>query len=210
LLYRPKGAKALDYHYTWEFARHFDPLIGWLHRRGLFDFYVHIPVMTALAIALFVWAFLRVRRIGYLGAQKRFPRFFWHSIYFSICWMAMASFGVGLKTMIVEELDYQERKWFEPYLAPSHLYISSVAFAYIFLIVKSKSSYYDLLWTFYIQVGLIAGYIVACYRMLHEDIEGATGGALLILFFAVCNYDLIRRARRILSANIPAQSRVSA
>lgn len=166
--------------------------------------------MTALAIALFVWASARVRRFGYLGAQKRLHRLFWYSIYFSICWVAMASFGVGLKTMIVEELDYQERKWFEPYLAPSHLYISSVALAYIFLIVKSKSSYYDLLWIFYIQVGLIAGSVVACYRMLYEDIEGATGGALLMLFFAVCNYDLIRRARRILSASISAQSRVSA
>jgi hypothetical protein len=210
LLYRPEGVKALDYHYTWEFARHFDPLIGWLHRRGLFDFYIHIPVMTALAIALFGWTSARVRRTGYLGSKKRLPRFFWHSIYFSICWVAMASFGVGLKTMIVEELDYQERKWFEPYLAPSHLYISSVAFAYLFLIARSKSSYYDLLTAFYIQVGLIAGSVVACYRILYEDIEGAAGGALLMLFFAVCNYDLIRRVRRILPASISAQSRVSA
>ncbi|HSE98618.1 MAG TPA: hypothetical protein VLD57_10175 [Blastocatellia bacterium] len=200
----------MDYHYTWEFARHFEPLIGWLHRRGLFNFYVHIPVETALAIALYIWVRARVRRTGYLDSRKRFSRFFWHSIYFSICWIAMASFGVGLKTMIVEELDYQERKWFEPYLSPSHLYISSVAFAYLFLITKSKSSYYDLLCALYIQIGLIAGSVVACYRMLNEDIEGATGGALLLLFFAVCNYDLIRRARRILSVNVSARSSVPA
>jgi len=205
--YRPKGAKALDYHYTWEFARHFDPIVGWLHRKGLFNFYVHVPAATALAIGLFAWVSARVRRLNYFGPQKRLTRFFWYSIYFSVCWIATAAFGVGLKTMIVEELDYQERKWFEPYLAPSHLYISSVAFAYLFLISKSKSSYYDLLLAFYIQVGLMAGYVVASYRMLNEDVEGAAGGALLILFFGACNYDLVRRVRRIISASISTQSR---
>lgn len=210
MLYRPEGVKALDYHYTWEFARHFEPLIGWLYRSGFFNFYVHISVETVLAVVLFAWVFARVQRTGYLGSQKGYTRLFWHSIYFSICWVAMAAFGVGLKTMIVEELDYQERKWFEPYLAPSHLYISSVAFAYLLMVTRRKSNYFDLVWALYIQVGLLAGYVVAGYRVLNEDIEGATGGALLLLFFAACNYDLIRRVRRILLVSISGQSRMAA
>ena len=195
-MFDPTGS-VMDYHYTWQFAKYFEPVIGWLHRNGLFNFYVHVTAETALAILLFLWVFSRVKR--QLDSQSRFKKFFWYSIYFSTCWVATASFGVGLKTMIVEELDYQERKWFEPYLAPAHLYISSAAFAYIAFVTKTKQSYYSLLLALYVQIALVAGYFVAAYRMAYEDIEGAIGGALLFLFFAVCNYDLISKAQRILS-----------
>jgi len=190
----------MDYHYTWQCAKHFEPIIGWLHRNGLFNFYVHVTAETALAILLFLWVFLIMKR--QIVLQSGFNKSFWYSIYFSTCWVATASFGVGLKTMIVEELDYQERKWFEPYLAPSHLYISSAAFAYIAFVTKAKQSHYGLFLALYVQIALVAGYIVAAYRMAYEDIEGVLGGVLLFLFFAVCNYDLISKTHRILSKRL--------
>lgn len=196
----------MDYHHTWELAKYFEPLIGWLHRTGLFSFYIYVPFMSALGVGLFLWVRRRVRATRYLAAESSFKRFFWHSVYFSISWVATSTFGVALKTMIVEQLDYQERKWFEHYLAPTHLYISSAAVAYLLLVSRSKRNYYDLALFLYIQVALLAGYAVAGYRVVNEDIEGAIGGALLVLFFLVCNYDLVSRLRKSLPAGISARS----
>src|SRR5712691_676726 len=200
----------MNYHYTWAFGRHFDFIVGWLHRVNFFYFYFYVPLITILAICLFLWVFARVRRTNYLADQSRLSRFFWYGIYFSFIWIAVGGFFVAVKMMIVEELDYQERKWFEPYLSPGHFYISSVCFAYLAFILKQKLSYYDLILAFYIQVGLLIGFGVASYRVLHEDIEGATGGVILLIFLAACNYDLIRRVRRNFPAGIPGRRKVTA
>jgi hypothetical protein len=109
--------------------------------------------------------------------------------------MAMNSLAVAFKTMIVEELVYQERKWFEPYLPGIHFYITSACLAYIALVVRSRSHSYDLLLAFYLQVALLVGFVTAGYRALNEDIEGAIGGVILLVFFGVCNYDLFMRVR---------------
>lgn len=162
--------------------------------------------MSALGVALFIWIRRKVRRTGYLAGQSAYIRLFWYSVYLSVSWIATSTFGVALKTMIVEELDYQERKWFEPYLAPTHLYISSAALAYLILISRSKRTYYDLALFLYIQIALLAGYAVAGYRVANEDVEGAFGGVLLVLFFLVCNYDLISRVRKSLQAGISVRT----
>ncbi|CAN5772397.1 hypothetical protein BH18ACI4_BH18ACI4_00300 [soil metagenome] len=199
----------MNYHYTWEFGRHFDFIVGWLHRVNFFYFYFYIPLITVLAIVLFLWVFARVRRTNYLAKQRRFSRFFWYSIYSIFCWMVFGAFFVALKMMIVEELDYQERKWFEAYLTPVHLYISSVCVAYLAFIIKSKLRYYDLLLALYVQIALLAGYAVASYRVLNEGIEGAIGGVILLLFFAACNYDLFRRVRTNFLLSVPVRTEVS-
>ncbi|HKZ79896.1 MAG TPA: hypothetical protein VJ124_16605 [Pyrinomonadaceae bacterium] len=195
----------MNYHYTWEFGRHFDFIVGWLHRVNFFYFYFYVPLITLLAIALFCWVLIRVRRTGYLTGQSRLARFLWYSVHSIFCWIAVGAFAVAIKMLIVEELDYQERKWFEAYLTPGHLYISSAAFAYLAFIVKSKPTYFNLLLALYVQVALIAGYGVASYRVLNEDIEGALGGVVMLLFFAVCNYDLFKRVRSQFFVAIPAQ-----
>ncbi len=114
----------------------------------------------------------------------------------------MNSLAVAFKTMIVEELVYQERKWFEPYLPGIHFYITSACLVYIALIVRSRFHFWDLLLTLYLQVALLVGFVVAGYRALNEDIEGAIGGVILVLFFAVCNYDLFMRTRRDFSPSV--------
>jgi hypothetical protein len=185
----------VEFHYTWEFARHFGPLLGWLHRSGFFNAYIFLPVMTLPAMALYIWVFIRLKRNNSIRTTIKTLRFLWQFFYFYICWMAMNSLAVGFKTMIVEELVYQERKWFEPYLPGIHFYITSACLAYIALIVRSRPHYYDLLLAIYLQVALVVGIIVAGYRALNEDIEGAIGGVILLIFFVVCNYDLIMRSR---------------
>lgn len=185
----------MEFHYTWEFARHFAPLLGWLHRSGFFNAYIFLPVMTLPAIALYVWVFIRLRRNNSIRTTRKSLRLLWQFFYFYICWMAMNSLAVAFKTMIVEELVYQERKWFEPYLPGIHFYITSACLAYIPLIVRSRPHYYDLPLGIYLQVALIVGIIVAGYRTLNEDIEGAIGGVILLIFFVVCNYDLFMRLR---------------
>lgn len=199
----------MNYHYTWEFGRHFDFILGWLHRVNFFYFYFYVPLITVLALVLFLWVFARVRQTNYLADQRKFSRFFWYSVYSIFCWMTFGAFFVALKMTIVEELDYQERKWFEAYLTPAHLYISSACVAYLAFIIKSNLRNHDLFLAFYVQIALLLGYAVASYRVLNEDFEGAIGGVILLLFFAAANYDLFRRVRTNFQS-IPARTAVSA
>ncbi len=200
----------MDYHYTWEMARYFEPLVGWLRHSGFFSFYVHLPVDSALGIGLFVWVYRRIRHSASVEVLKGTRQTLWYALYASVSWLTLASFGVGLKTMIVEELDYQERKWFEPYLAPGHLYITTACLAYLLFIVRAKTSYLDRFLALYVQVALMAGYVVSLYRLFGEDVEGAVGGGLLFLFFAACNYDLLKRLRQQFSGGVSKVAEVPA
>lgn len=186
----------MEFHYTWQFGRHFAPLLRLLRESGFFEAPVYMSVMIIPAGALFVWVFNKVRRNNTLRAKTRGARFLWYFFYLFTCWLAMTSLAVAFKTMIVEELDYQQRQWFEPYLPGIHFLITSAGLAYIALIAKSKLHFYDLLLVFYLQAALIAGYWAAGYRALNEDFGGAIGGVILLILFAVCNYDLIVRCRR--------------
>ena len=186
----------MDIHYTWSFAAYLHLVLRWLHEIGFFNFYVYFPLLSAVGVALYVWMFVRVRRNGAYADSSRAGQCFWHVILLSVSWLASASFFVAFKLMIVEELDYQERKWFEWTLAPSHLYIASLAVAYLWLVAKNRSSALDLWSALYLQIGLLAGYAVATYRVFNEAVEGASGGASLFLFFAAINYDLVQRMRR--------------
>ncbi len=55
----------------------------------------------------------------------------WLAAYFGLCFLATNGLAVGLKTLIVEELDYPARVWFEAYVGPLHFYIVAVALAYL-------------------------------------------------------------------------------
>lgn len=193
----------MDFHLTTEFARYFLPLLRWGHQSHFFDFYIYLPIVTVPAIASFLAVRRRVIQHHSLRARGRTLRLCWYGLYFYISWMAWTTFAVALKTMIVEELDYQERKWFEPYLPAIHFYVSSASFAYILLVTRSKFKALDWFLSLYLQVALIAGMGVAGYRALYEDIEGALGGVLLLMLFAVCNYDLLKRMRSSLAERIP-------
>jgi hypothetical protein len=192
-----------DIHYTWSFGKYFGPILRPLHDSGFFFAAVFLPVMTVPSIILFIWVMRRIRQNDTLAGSAGFARFLWYSFYFYISWMALNSLAVAFKTMIVEELVYQERKWFEPYLPGIHFYITSACLAYLALVIKSRYRSSDLLLAIYVQVSLLAGYATAGYRALNEDRDGAIGGVLLLVFFAVCNYDIIKRLRRGYSSSAP-------
>jgi hypothetical protein len=200
----------MEYHYTWEFAAYFEPIVGWLHRIGFFSFYVHFPVDSLLGTILFLFIYRRLRQDHVLQAMSRSGRRLWLSVYYGVSWLTLTSLGVGLKTMIIEELDYQERQWFEPYIAPGHLYICSVCIVYLVFLLKSKQRAFDWLLAGYIQVALIVGYIVGVRRIMGEDIEGASSGVFLALFFIACNYDVIRRLHGRFSMRLPLQAEMPA
>jgi hypothetical protein len=199
-----------DIHYTWTFARHFGPILQPLHDSGFFFAPVFLTVMTIPSIVLFIWVFKKIRKNNTLGAMSRSVRLLWYSFYFFIAWMALNSLAVAFKTMIVEELVYQERKWFEPYLPGIHFYITSACLVYLVLIVKAKYHFYDLLLALYLQIALLAGFATAASRALNEDRDGSIGGIILLIFFAVCNFDLLRRLRGSFSVAVPVRNRVEA
>jgi hypothetical protein len=189
----------MEFHYTWQFGRHFAPLLRFLREIGFFEAPVYMTAMSVPAAPLFVCVFRSVRRRG-PTAGGRAARFLRYGLYLFMCWLAMTSLAVAFKTMIVEELDYQQRQWFEPYLPGIHFYVTSACLAHVALVAQSKLRVYHLLLVLYTQVALLAGYAVAGYRALSEDFAGAAGGVVLFAFFAACNYDLIARARRGFSA----------
>ncbi len=200
----------MHFHYTWEFARHFYPVLRWGHESGFFNFYIYLPIMTVPAIALFWWVYSRARRNNAVTGESSVRRFSWYALYFYVSWMACSTFAVAFKTMIVEELVYQERKWFEPYLPGIHFVVAGASLAYLALVTQPKfRSFYWFLYA-YLQVALIAGFAVAGYRATHEDFEGALGGVILLLLFAVCNYDVLKRLRNSFSSGIPIQVRATA
>ncbi|HWS55128.1 MAG TPA: carboxypeptidase regulatory-like domain-containing protein [Pyrinomonadaceae bacterium] len=185
----------MEFHYTWQGGRHFAPLLRPLRQGGFFEAPVYMTLMTALSVVLFLFVLRALRRRGAAAPEGR-SRPLWYALYFYVCWLASVSLAVAFKTMIVEELDYAERQWFEPYLPAIHFYVTSACLAYLALVVRPAALPRDLPLAVYVQAALLAGYGLAAYRVAHEELEGAAGGALLFATFAACNYDLGRRLRR--------------
>ena len=71
---------------------------------GFFEWYVYIPAMTALAIGLFLILVGMTERNGTFTGRPR--RVLWLAAWFGLCFLATNGLAVGLKTLIVEELDY--------------------------------------------------------------------------------------------------------
>ena len=97
------------------------PMLLWMRDIGFFEWYVYIPVMTASAVGLFLIVVRTTDRNGTFSDRPR--RAIWLAAYFGLCFLATNGLAVGLKTLIVEELDYTTRVWFEAYprtVAPLH------------------------------------------------------------------------------------------
>jgi hypothetical protein len=199
-------------HQTVTFAnalgRHLAPVLLRVRATGFFEAPVYMTVMTALSIPLFIWLKNRLEGNGTLTATR--PRALWLVAYYALCFFGTNVFAVGFKTLIVEEMDYESRVWFEPYVGPLHFYIFSVVVAYVALLVSARRTAIDALLGLYVQTGLIGGYAAAVYRIANEpfsivDPTTGLGGVVLGACFAVYNFDLYRRfiARSYLEAAQP-------
>lgn len=172
------------------------PLLLWLRGLGLFEWYVYVPAMTAAAVGLHLGLVRTLDRNGTFDGRRR--RRFWLAAYYGLCFLVTNGVAVGLKTLIVEELDYPSRVWFEAWVGPLHFCIAAVALAYLVLLARNRSDPLDRALGLFIQIGLIAGYAVGVFRVFNEPISLANptaglSGFVLCAYFALYNYDLYRR-----------------
>ncbi len=172
------------------------PFLLWMRDTGFFEWYVYIPVMTALAVGLFLILVRATERNGTFSDRPR--RALWLAAYFGLCFLATNGLAVGLKTLVVEELDYPTRVWFEAYLGPLHFYIVAVALSYLALIARNTTAAVDWGLGLFVQLGLLAGYAVGVFRLLNEPMSLAAptmglSGVIMCGAFALYNFDLYQR-----------------
>ena len=172
------------------------PFLLGLRALGFFEWYVYVPVMTGLSIWLFRGLARTLDGNGTFAADRRRP--VWLAAYFGLCFLVTNGLAVGFKTLIVEELDYPTRVWFEAYVGPLHFYIVAVALAYLVLVARNRAAALDRGLGLFVQIGLLAGYSVGVFRVLNEPISAANptaglSGFILCAWFALYNYDLYRR-----------------
>jgi hypothetical protein len=185
--------------YTNDLYTYLAPVLLWVRKTGFFEAYVFMPLMSALAIALF----FNIKRVAQHNGtfqhaiRARFAKT-WLFSYFSLCFILTNAIAVAFKTMIFEETDYTQFHWFVPWVSPLHFYITSVTAAMLWLIARNRQSCLDIALCLYIQVGFVGGYGVATYRLVHEpfDLLDPTTGISSLFFYlwlGVLNLDLIMR-----------------
>ena len=174
------------------------PIIVWLRDVGFFEWYVYIPFMTILSIGIFRYLLVWLADNGTFSGFSRTQRSLWSGAYYGLCFLITNSTAVGLKTLIVEELDYSTRVWFEAYVGPLHFYIALVALVYLALLIRNQRLWPDYFGAIFVQLGLLAGYLVGIYRVVNEPMSfgeptAGLSGIVLCIYFAVYNFDLYSR-----------------
>ena len=174
------------------------PLLLWLRGSGFFEAHVYMSLMTLLSVGVFWWLARRLRDNGTFDGDRPWSRRLWLAAYYGLCFLVTNSLAVALKTLIVEEMDYVTRVWFEAYVSPLHFYIVAVVLAYLVILWRHRRSPIDHALALFVQLGLIAGYGVGVYRIFNEpiswtDVTAGVSGFVLCAYFGVYNYDLYRR-----------------
>jgi hypothetical protein len=82
------------------------PVLLALRATGLFEAHVYLPAMTLLAVPLYATLLHRLRTSGDLN--RRPHRRLWLVAYFAVCFLLTNSLAVAVKTLIIEEIDYQQ------------------------------------------------------------------------------------------------------
>jgi len=175
------------------------PVLVAIRATGFFEAPVFMSLMLAAAIYLYVSLHKRLKAHNTLsdGFSSRYKRVLYF-VGFSQCYLTTNAFAVALKTLIIEETDYETIPWFMAYVSPLHFYIVSVALAHIFLIWTNRVGILTKTLCLYIQVGLFGGYAIAAHRLLNEPFEltdPTTGfsGVFMIGWFGLINLDIAKR-----------------
>ena len=174
------------------------PFLLWLRDLSFFEWYVYVPIMTVTSAGIFWRLTKKLDSNGTFSRHSARRRLVWLAAYYGLCFLVTNALAVAFKTLIVEELDYPTRVWFEAYVGPLHFYIVSVVIAYLALIVRNTSEALDRLLGVFVQIGLIAGYVVGLFRIFNEGVSlleptSGFGGFVLCAYFALYNYDLYQR-----------------
>ena len=173
------------------------PFLFWLRGLGFFEAHVFIPVMTAASIGIF-WRLYGTFDRNRTFRASRLSRAVWLAVCYALCFLACNALAVAFKTLIVEELDYTGRVWFEAYVGPLHFFITAAAIAYLVLIARNRRTPLDYALGAFVQAGLLGGYAAGAHRLLNEPItlaDPTTGISGLVFFawFGLYNCDLYRR-----------------
>jgi len=181
-----------------ELGEFLEPVLLWLRSIYFFEWYVYVPLMTAVSLGLYSRIFTRLKQNGTFSGCRSKQKLLWVCAYYGLCFLITNSLAVSLKTLIIEELDYSTRVWYEGLVGPLHFYIFTVALFYLFLVLRNRHERLDQLLGVYVQLGLIGGYWVCGFRILNEPISIfnptlGLSGILLGGYFCLYNYDIYRR-----------------
>ena len=174
------------------------PFLLWLRGLGFLEWYVYMPIMALASIGMFWSLTKKLNSNGTFSGSRAQRRTMWLAAYYGLCFLATNVLAVAFKTLIVEELDYPTRVWFEAYVGPLHFFILSVIIAYLAVLARNSRDRLDRTLGLYVQAGLIAGYGVAVFRIFNEPISlleptDGLSGFVLCGYFALYNYDLYKR-----------------
>ncbi|WP_109434004.1 hypothetical protein [Aquimarina sp. AU119] len=161
----------------------------------LFDMYIYIPIMTLLSFLWFknILKSLDNNKTFDTAIRYRFKKAFLIILY-SLCFLVTNSTIIALKALIMEEVEYTTPLWFRDLIGPLHFFISSVALAHIWLIRRNYSRVLDYFLCFYIQIGLLVGFIAGFYCLLSPSFGLLHISTILILIWlALLNTDIILR-----------------
>ena len=63
------------------------PVLLWLRNLGFFEWYVYMPLMTAISVGLF-WILIRRLNVnGTFDGHRSTLRWLWHAAYFGLCFL---------------------------------------------------------------------------------------------------------------------------
>lgn len=180
-------------------------LMAWLllplRSIGFFEPQVFMTLMTLASILLFLFLQRKIRDNTTPGEAAPLRGKLAGVAYFLLCFFVTNVTAVALKTLIREELDYTTDMWFIPYVGPLHFFIASVIIAYLFLLVRNRSTLLDGLLCLYVQGGLVGGFAIALYRLQHEsfslfDVTTGVSGVFMLAVFSIYNWDIVVRFAR--------------
>ena len=114
------------------------PFLLWLRGLGFLEWYVYMPIMALASIGMFWSLTKKLNSNGTFSGSRAQRRTMWLAAYYGLCFLATNVLAVAFKTLIVEELDYPTRVWFEAYVGPLHFFILSVIIAYLAVLVRNS------------------------------------------------------------------------
>ena len=173
------------------------PFLVVIRATGFFEAHVFIPLMCFLSVVLFIGLKNRAMTNGVLEVGMRKKGFYVFLFgYYSLCFLLTNASAVAFKTLIVEEMDYDQMYWFVPYVGPLHFYIVSVVLAHLHLVKSNRSSLFNRVLIVYAQIGYLGGYAVGVHRLLTEpfeltDVTTGMSGIFFFIWFGVLNFDLV-------------------
>ncbi len=183
------------------FGEALGPFLTALRATGFFEAEIFMTMMTAASVLLFAYLVRTAGKSPTGGMNHRFiARPLWMAACFALCFLATNVTAVALKTLIVEELDYERSVWFAPLVGPLHFYILSVVVAYLVLIFRARRAAFVRVLCAYVQVGLLGGYMAGAYRFFHEPITlgdptSGISGLVFVAWFGLYNWDIAARYR---------------